>query len=45
MRIFDEANEQGHTIVMVTHKNKTVRFAKRILRTKNGRLIGDGKVL
>lgn len=44
MEILDELNERGHTIVVVTHESETARFAKRILKMKDGCIIGDEKV-
>ncbi|PIQ74920.1 MAG: macrolide ABC transporter ATP-binding protein [Candidatus Portnoybacteria bacterium CG11_big_fil_rev_8_21_14_0_20_40_15] len=44
MEILDELNGKGHTIVVVTHESETARFAKRILKMKDGCIIGDEKV-
>jgi len=41
MEILEDLNEEGHTIVVVTHENETARFAKRILRMRDGCLVGD----
>ena len=44
MHILQELNEQGRTIVMVTHETYTAEHARRILRMKDGMLVGDENV-
>jgi len=34
-------NEQGQTIVMVTHDSKAAAYGSRIITMKDGRLAGD----
>lgn len=41
MRIFQQLNEQGHTIVMITHESDIAQHAKRIIQLKDGKLISD----
>jgi putative ABC transport system ATP-binding protein len=41
MEVLEDLNEQGHTIVVVTHESETARFAKRIIKMKDGCIIGD----
>ncbi|OGZ33954.1 MAG: macrolide ABC transporter ATP-binding protein [Candidatus Portnoybacteria bacterium RBG_19FT_COMBO_36_7] len=41
MQVLEELNEKGHTIVVVTHETETARFAKRIIKMKDGCVIGD----
>jgi len=41
MEILEGLNEQGHTIVVVTHESETARFAKRIIKMKDGYIVGD----
>ena len=41
MSLFQRLNADGITIVIVTHEPEIVRFARRILRFRDGRLIGD----
>ncbi len=41
MEIFEDLNEQGHTIVMVTHELEIAQYAKRIIQLRDGRIIGD----
>jgi putative ABC transport system ATP-binding protein len=36
LRIFDELNEAGNTVVLVTHEDEMARHAKRILRFRDG---------
>jgi putative ABC transport system ATP-binding protein len=43
MAIFQKVNEEGHTIVMITHEPDIARHAKRIIHIKDGRLIEDKK--
>lgn len=44
MRILQELNNQGHTVILVTHETYTARHAKRILNMKDGELISDEPV-
>lgn len=44
MRILQELNDQGRTIVLVTHETYTSEHAKRILTMKDGRIVGDDPV-
>ncbi len=44
MRILQNLNEQGHTIILVTHEKYTADHAKRILRIKDGLIIEDAPV-
>jgi putative ABC transport system ATP-binding protein len=41
MAIFRKLNEQGHTIVMITHEPDIAHHAKRVLHIKDGVLSGD----
>src|SRR3989338_180398 len=45
MKILQSLNDQGHTIILVTHEKYTADHAKRILKIKDGDVIGDEKVL
>jgi putative ABC transport system ATP-binding protein len=45
MRILQNLNEQGHTIILVTHEKYTADHAKRILRVKDGLIIEDIPVI
>lgn len=43
MDIFQTINEQGHTIVMITHEPDIAEHAKRIIHIKDGTIIKDQK--
>lgn len=45
MKILQELNNQGHTVILVTHETYTARHAKRILNMKDGELVSDEPVL
>lgn len=45
MEILDQLNEQGHTIILVTHESNTARFAKRIISISDGRIVKDEQVV
>ncbi|WP_444195794.1 ATP-binding cassette domain-containing protein, partial [Catenibacterium sp.] len=38
LNIFDHVNEEGQTIVMVTHSTKAASFAKRVLFIRDGQV-------
>ena len=44
MRILQHLNEQGKTIILVTHETFTAEHAKRILYVKDGNIIADDLV-
>lgn len=44
MRILQQLNDDGHTIILVTHETYTSEHAKRILTMKDGRIVGDEPV-
>lgn len=41
MQIFQNLNEQGKTIILVTHERDIAYHAKRILHFLDGKLVGD----
>ena len=41
MRILQKLNDEGHTIILVTHETYTAQHAKRILQVKDGQIISD----
>jgi putative ABC transport system ATP-binding protein len=43
MAIFQHVNEQGHTIVMITHEPDIAQHAKRIITIRDGKIIDDRK--
>ena len=42
--IFQRLNEQGITILMVTHENDVARYAKRVVMMRDGRIVSDLQV-
>ena len=41
MKIFNDLNKKGHTVVMITHEEDVAAFAKRIISLRDGQLISD----
>jgi len=41
MAIFQDINEKGHTVVMITHEPDIASHAKRIITVKDGKLLSD----
>lgn len=41
MSIFQKLNDEGHTIVMITHEPDIAHHAKRILTIKDGKIVDD----
>jgi putative ABC transport system ATP-binding protein len=41
MKIFQDLNEGGHTILMITHEPHIARFAKRIIKIRDGKINSD----
>lgn len=44
MEVLQRLNDAGNTIILVTHETYTAEHAKRILRIKDGRVVGDEPV-
>lgn len=44
MRILQDLNNQGHTIILVTHERSTAEHAKRILEIRDGLITNDSMV-
>ncbi|MCL4384312.1 ABC transporter ATP-binding protein [Patescibacteria group bacterium] len=42
MAIFQELNDEGHTIVMITHEPDIAEHAKRIIHIRDGKIAEDG---
>jgi putative ABC transport system ATP-binding protein len=41
MAIFQKLNDEGHTIVMITHEPDIAGHAKRVIVIKDGKIIDD----
>jgi len=41
MALFQELNRQGMTVVLVTHEADVARFARRVLRFRDGQVVAD----
>ena len=44
MDILQKLNNEGHTIILVTHETDTASYAKGIIRLKDGHIVSDEKV-
>ena len=44
MSLFQELNEQGITVVLVTHEPEVAQYAKRIVEVRDGRILRDHAV-
>ena len=43
MKLLTSLNDQGRTIVLITHEQDISRFAKRVVELRDGRIVRDGK--
>jgi len=41
MAIFQDINEKGHTVVMITHEPDIAQHAKRVIMIRDGKLVSD----
>lgn len=41
MDIFQKINEEGHTIIMITHESDIAEHAKRVINIRDGRIVVD----
>lgn len=44
LRIFQDLNDEGATIIMVTHEPENIKYLKRIVKFKDGKVIEDNEV-
>jgi putative ABC transport system ATP-binding protein len=44
LQTFEKLNEQGHTIILITHEEDVARHARRIIHIKDGEIINDEKI-
>ncbi len=44
MEILRQLNDEGHTVILVTHETYTAEFAERLIRLKDGELESDAPV-
>lgn len=42
MAIFQDLNDKGHTIVIITHESNIAEHAKRIIHLRDGKIVNDG---
>ena len=45
MGIFQKLNNQGHTIVMITHEPDIADYAKRVIILRDGKIVDDKKII
>lgn len=43
MKIFEDLNEKGNSIILVTHEENVAHYAKRIINVKDGLIVSDKK--
>ena len=43
MKILNDLNSKGITIVLVTHENDIAKYGSRIIKMKDGKIIEDKK--
>ena len=41
MEIIQKLNQKGRTVILVTHEQYTAEHARRIIKIKDGQIIGD----
>ena len=42
MAIFQKLNDEGHTIIMITHEPDIAEHAKRIIHIRDGKIVENG---
>lgn len=41
MKILEDLNDKGHTIVMITHEKEIAEYAKRVIKLRDGNIVSD----
>ncbi len=41
MDVFSRLNAQGRTVIIITHEDEVARYAKRIVRLRDGEIVDD----
>jgi putative ABC transport system ATP-binding protein len=44
MSIFQKLNDEGRTIILVTHENEISQYAKRLVKIRDGKIVSDGLI-
>lgn len=44
MKLIEELNEQGHTVILITHEEEVAKHARRMIRITDGRIESDSGV-
>ena len=44
MKLFTELNQQGKTVILITHDKKIASYAKRLISIEDGRIVKDEKM-
>jgi putative ABC transport system ATP-binding protein len=44
MQTLQKLNQEGHTIILITHETYTAKYSERIIRLKDGMIESDEKV-
>jgi putative ABC transport system ATP-binding protein len=41
MELFQKINEDGATVILITHEENIAKFAKRVIKLEDGKIISD----
>jgi putative ABC transport system ATP-binding protein len=44
MRIFQSLNDEGRTIIMITHEKENIQYLKRVITFRDGSILEDREV-